>query len=304
MATSQLDFETIRKNLDGVKEIRVMLGTPMLDSKCHAGYKNSVIDLVNLLNRWGVQLNIFDIYGQSVISHARNIIAGGFMNSSFDRPDDRLLLIDSDITFQAEDILHMIVLDKDIIAAPCTSKTINWERIRQASLLGYQANELPALGGDIITDFITDGGYVDDPVEVKTVGTGVMMIKRSVLQRMKEALPEIKYTKIPPVTMRGGNSPGEDAYAYFQAIIDPNPPYYNLTEDWVFCNRARKLGIKTYICLWMKTIHMGSFAYLMDIPATAEFLQKKEEFEKRIVSDRIEKEAKERKEIEKLVEAE
>lgn len=298
MTTTQADIEVMQKNLEHVKDIRVMLGTPMIDGKCHAGYKNSILDLVNLLNKYGIQLTIYDMYGESVISFARNRIVDGFMNSSFNKPDDRLLFIDSDISFQAEEILHMLLRDKDIIAAPCTFKKINWERIRQASLLGYQASELPALGGDVITDFVTDGGYIDDTIEVKTVGCGCMMIKRKVFEKMKAELPEIKYTKIPTITSRYNNNLGEEAYAYFQIMIDRDHPHYPLTEDWYLCQNAQKLGFKIFICPWIKTVHTGNFEYLMDMPAIATFLQKKEDENKRVVADRITKERKEAEKIE------
>ena len=294
--TTQADIELMQSDLKNIKNIRVMLGTPMLDGRCHAGYKNSLIDLVNLFGKYEIQLTVYDMYGESVVSFARNKIVDGFMRCSFDRPDDRLLLIDSDISFQAEEILHMILRDKDIIAAPCTFKKINWERIRQAAILGYQANELAALAGDVITDFITDGGFIDDPIEVKTVGCGCMMIKRKVFQKMKEELPEIKYIKVPTTTPRDF-SLREEAYAYFQCLIDPDPPHYNLTEDWSFCKNARSLGYKVYICPWIKTIHSGGYEYLMDMSAIAEFLQRKEDKNREIVADRIAEEKRKLKEV-------
>jgi hypothetical protein len=269
-----------------LKHVRVMIGTPMISGTCTGQYKNSLVDLLCLFSKWNIAVRLYDVYGESVISKARNKIADEFMNSSFTEEDDRLLLIDSDIAYNAADIIHMILLDKDVVAAPCSLKKINWERVRQASILGFPVWKLPALAGDVIADFITEGGPVEVPVDVGSVGTGVLMIKRKVLTKMQNELTGIKYDLLPQERRtvpdfsgaRGANNAfSNSCYAYFQSIINPDPPHNYMTEDWYFCHNWRKLGGKVQLCLWMITRHTGNHEYVMDVPSIVQFGEQLEE---------------------------
>ena len=47
---------------------------------------------------------------------------------------------------------------------------------------------------------------------------------------------------------------------YFQALIDPESKRY-LSEDYMFCQWARNIGLKTYICPWMQLQHVGSYVF-------------------------------------------
>ena len=54
---------------------------------------------------------------------------------------------------------------------------------------------------------------------------------------------------------------------YFDALIDEKSKRY-LSEDYMFCQWAREIGIKTWMCPWMKLIHNGSYQFggsLVDI---------------------------------------
>ena len=48
--------------------------------------------------------------------------------------------------------------------------------------------------------------------------------------------------------------------AYFDCIIDPESKRY-LSEDYMFCQWARKAGIKVWMCPWMRLTHMGSYMF-------------------------------------------
>ena len=47
---------------------------------------------------------------------------------------------------------------------------------------------------------------------------------------------------------------------YFQALIDPEHKRY-LSEDYMFCKWASKIGIKTWLCPWIELDHMGSYLF-------------------------------------------
>jgi hypothetical protein len=95
-----------------------------------------------------------------------------------------------------------------------------------------------------------------EPIEVTGIGTGFMMLTRGVFQKMDVMYPEFKYITDDP------NPPysGREIMQYFQAEIDPVSRRY-LSEDYWFSKKCRHLGIKTWLCPWMKLRHVGTHIY-------------------------------------------
>jgi hypothetical protein len=46
----------------------------------------------------------------------------------------------------------------------------------------------------------------------------------------------------------------------FQAEVDPVSKRY-LSEDYWFCQKSWEIGVKTWLCPWMKLQHMGSYVF-------------------------------------------
>jgi len=71
-----------------------------------------------------------------------------------------------------------------------------------------------------------------------------------------------------PDHIRSANFDGSrEIMCYFDALIDPKSRRY-LSEDYMFCQWARKIGLKVWMCPWMQLSHMGSYTFggsLMDI---------------------------------------
>ena len=59
-------------------------------------------------------------------------------------------------------------------------------------------------------------------------------------------------------------------HAYFDTIIDPHSHRY-LSEDYMFCQMWRKMGGQVYLCPWMKTQHIGTYAFTGNMPAVAQY---------------------------------
>jgi len=47
-----------------------------------------------------------------------------------------------------------------------------------------------------------------------------------------------------------------------------------LSEDYMFCQMWRKIGGQIFLCPWMKTQHVGSYAFTGDMPAVANYAGK------------------------------
>ena len=109
---------------------------------------------------------------------------------------------------------------------------------------------------------------INEPVEVLEIGTGFMMVKRDVFDDWKSAFPQFHYR---PDHNRSEHFKGDRyIHAYFDTIID-NDAYMPggesggsdryLSEDYMFCQLARKIGKKIFLCPWMKLGHVGAYVF-------------------------------------------
>ena len=103
-----------------------------------------------------------------------------------------------------------------------------------------------------------------------------MMIKREVFEKMEEAYPTIKYK---PDHVGQSNFDGTRyIHAYFDTVIDTKDSITGggsdryLSEDYMFCQMWRKLGGQIFLCPWMRTSHIGTYHFVGDMPAVANFV--------------------------------
>lgn len=130
-----------------------------------------------------------------------------------------VLFIDSDMTFPACLVDKMLQADKDVLGINCTGRKLP---------LRFMAEDN---GRQIVTDKDSSG-----LCEVNRVGTGVMMIKAEVFDRIEK-----------PWFILGYN-PDTDLYT---------------GEDYWFCQRCRKAGVSVYIDhdLSKSVGHVGDYIY-------------------------------------------
>jgi hypothetical protein len=164
-----------------------------------------------------------------------------------------------------------MALDKDVIGAPYPKKSINWANIAHAARTHPQleARELENLVGEYVFNVVhgTQQFQVSEPLEVMEIGTGFMMIKREVFTKFKDAYPELQYK--PDHVGQAHFDGSRYIHAYFDTVIDPVSHRY-LSEDYMFCQWWRKIGGQIYLCPWMRTQHIGSYAFTGNMPKVAE----------------------------------
>jgi hypothetical protein len=98
-----------------------------------------------------------------------------------------------------------------------------------------------------------------------------MLIEKSVFEKFRDAYPEFSYK---PDHNRTTNFDGSrEIHMFFQALIDPESRRY-LSEDYMFCQWARKIGIEIFICPWMKLKHAGTYIFGGSMEALAELSHK------------------------------
>jgi hypothetical protein len=95
-----------------------------------------------------------------------------------------------------------------------------------------------------------------------------MMIKREVFAKMETAYPELRYK--PDHVGQAHFDGSRYIHAYFDTIIDHGVSDRYLSEDYMFCQNWRKIGGQVWLCPWMKTQHIGTYAFTGDMPKIAE----------------------------------
>ena len=278
-----------------LRKRKILVTTPMYGGMCGGQYTKSTADLAKLAMQYQMTIDFFYLFNESLITRARNYCADEFLrNTNY----THLMFIDSDIGFDPHDVLSLAALadpesDKDILCGPYPKKTISWEKIKLAVDKGF-ADENPQNLGKYVGDFVfnpVQGATeiaIEEPCEVMEGGTGFMMIQRKTFEKYAEAYPELMYvpdhvrsehfdgtreimcyfdalidpkSKYKPDHVRTKNFDGtREIMAFFDCVICPDSKRY-LSEDYMFCQWAREIGLKVWMCPWMQLGHTGTYTF-------------------------------------------
>lgn len=253
----------IKITAEDLKGKKLMVATPMYGGQCAGMFTKATNDLAAVCATHGIPLQFYYLFNESLITRARNYCVDEFLRSE----NTHLLFIDSDIGFHFRDVLTLLHLagqdGYDVVTGPYPKKTIAWEKIKMAAEQGY-GDENPFNLEQFMGDYVFNPAEgitsfrVDEPVEIKEGGTGFMMITREALEKYAEAYPELKYK---PDHVRTEHFDGtREITAFFDTIIDPESKRY-LSEDYMFSQYARKIGLKIWMCPWMQLKHVGSYIF-------------------------------------------
>jgi len=268
----------IQVKIDELKQHKLFIATPMYGGMNHGLYMKSCLDLQATMGKYGIETKFSFLFNESLITRARNYLVDEFLRTDY----THLLFIDSDIHFNPQDVIALLALDKDVIGGPYPKKSMNWSNIAQAARNhpDMQPKELEALVGEYVFNVVkgTQQFQVTEPLEVMEIGTGYMMVKRHVFDKMKEEYPTIKYK---PDHVGQANFDGSRyIHAYFDTVIDSKESITGggsdryLSEDYMFCQMWRKMGGQIFLCPWMKTQHIGTYAFTGNMPAVAQYTGK------------------------------
>jgi hypothetical protein len=277
---------------------KLFIATPMYGGQCAGMYTRSVADLSAMCAKYSLPLQLYYLFNESLITRARNYCVDEFMRSDA----THLMFIDSDIGFNPQDVLALLGLmtddsPYDIMGGPYPKKCISWEKIKQAVDKGV-ADEDPNNLEKYVGDYVfnpkdnTSSIPLGEPVEVREIGTGFMMVQRRAFEKYRDSYPYLSYK---PDHVRTEHFDGSrEIYAYFDCIIDRGFSYQTLhdllenvaagrqdlqeaakkiveneqsaskrylSEDYNFCYHAEKIGLRVWFCPWMKLQHVGSYIF-------------------------------------------
>jgi hypothetical protein len=262
----------IQVPISKLRENRIFVATPMYGGMCSGMYTKASADLATTATKYNIDVKFFYLFNESLITRARNYCVDEFLRSDY----THLMFIDADICFSPDYIMTLSALcdeTKPIIGGPYPKKVIAWEKVRNAvdkGLADVDPTELEKFTGDFV--FNPHEGVTQislgEPTEVLEVGTGFMMIRREALETFREKYPKFSYK---PDHNRSEHFSGDRyIHAFFDTVIDndtwlgeghSNNSDRYLSEDYMFCQLAHKIGLTTWLCPWMDLQHVGTYVF-------------------------------------------
>lgn len=212
-----------------------MIGLP-----CGGGNisEETVVGLFNLAKVFSVNdipHGLLTLSNSSLVSHGRSKIANFFINNT---EFEYLFFLDSDIGFDAIDVLKLLGYKKDIISAAYPMKVIP-ERY--------------------CIDIIEPENRVGNLLEINGNGMGFSLIRRRVFDDIARAYPGLKYipsdynSQQPHTKAELNNS-----YHYF---AEQRTEDTFMSEDKSFFYRAKQVGYNMWLDTSIKLKHTGYHVY-------------------------------------------
>jgi hypothetical protein len=221
----------IKVNVDYLKTTRIHICMPCYGGQLTEATFMSFIKWSNTCRQLGIDWTVETLTNESLISRGRNTLAARFLHN---KESTHLMFIDADIGWEPWHLLVMLNRDVDVIGGlyPMKNLPIKW------CVNGFDgADEGP-----------------DGLQEVTKTGTGFMLIKREVFEKL-DAHPAVK-----PFINDIGLPAELNPYmkTYFDTAVRENRYY---SEDWTFCENWRDVGGKVWVDKRVLLRHSGTYVF-------------------------------------------
>lgn len=173
------------------------------------------------------------LFGDSLVDRGRDRAAATLLAGDW----THLLFVDADIEFTVEDVLKLIAAGKDIAVAAYRNKRDD---------VDFAVQFFPEARESL--DECPDTGAI----KIMRAGTGFMLIRRCVFERLAEAMPELTYTEV--------RHTGEERpmTAFFEHIRLNGRRW---SEDFAFCDRWRSIGGEVWMVPNINLGHWGAHVW-------------------------------------------
>jgi hypothetical protein len=240
--------------------VRLAIATPCFGGQVSSIYAASIFKLQRALRAVpDVELVIHLRDGDALITRARADLVALFLD---DPAATHLLFVDADIGFEPDQVMRLIASGADVVGGAYPIKRVNWEKARKV----IESNR-PNIRSAVL-DYVLE---VEDPeriavangfARVRYAGTGFLMIRRHVLERMCSHYASLRFRREHSI----GDPLAASAhrFALFECIIDQATGIY-LSEDFSFCRRWTDLGGEIWADLESRLDHVGPATFHGDV---------------------------------------
>lgn len=260
-------FDISGKKQDGLNispvtepEIKsILIATPMYGGMCTGHYTIALMNSINTLREMKIETLLASVMNESLIPRARNELVRLFLNQT---KCSHLMFVDADMYFDEKAIAILYKADKDVACGIYPKKEIDWDRVSLSVKKGK--TDLAKHSSSFVLN-LPHGVEKAEPdengmVEVRHGGTGFMLIKREVFEKLAPHVPE--YRSSTKQNADGGfDKPLTKQF--FDTSIDETGCL--LSEDYHFCALWRKHGGKVFASTKIKFNHIGTHIFGGDI---------------------------------------
>jgi hypothetical protein len=221
----------IQVNVDYLRTTKVHFVTPCYGGMMTESTFMSYIKWANAARQLGIDWTLETMTNESLIPRARNTLAAKFLANT---DATHQMSIDADIGFEPWHIMVMLCRDVDLIGGlyPMKSIPVKW------CVNGFEgAEEGP-----------------DGLQEVSKTGTGFMLTKRHVFEKLKSH----------PMVRQFNNDIGlpEELNQHMRTYFDtPVREGRFMSEDWAFCEYWRDIGGKVWVDKRVLLRHSGTYVF-------------------------------------------
>ena len=243
------------------EQFHLVVATPCFGGQVSTVYASSIFGLQRAVRtKPNIDLKVQLRDGDALITRARANLVTLFLD---DPAATHLLFVDADIGFTPEQVFRLIESGADVVAGVYPIKRINWEKARRA----LESKRLDVPGASL--DYVLE---IDDPDRVTVVrgftrvryaGTGFLMIRRHVLERMC-AHPDYASLQFFREHSHDALTGSPNRFALFDCMIDAKSGTY-LSEDFAFCKRWTDIGGEIWADLESNLDHVGPSVFHGDV---------------------------------------
>jgi hypothetical protein len=235
---------------------KILIATPCYGGLVTDHFLISMLGLTRVLDREGIAFD-FRTISDSLISRARNNMASEFLH---DESLTHLFFIDADLGFDPTALLRYLAFGKELVCGVYPLKRLDVAGIRASTAPTDAVAEAASYLYSSTISLRDDNLPVDGFLKAEYGATGFMLIRRSLLERMAESYPALRYGGDHAVSGARANL----RYAFFDTMIADGE---SLPEDYSFCRRWRDIGGEIWIDLASRFSHVGSYVYRGDLGA-------------------------------------
>jgi hypothetical protein len=202
----------------------ILFSTPAYGGMVFAPHFKSCMNLTRDLTLLGIDHEWHIRWNESLVHRARM----GMTKTFLDSEHSHMMWLDADIDFTTDDVARLWNMDADIAVGVYRMKTDD------SKYAAWHDGKL-----------VTNLGGLNEKIEVDYAGTGFMMIKRHVLEDLAKHVESY-------------DNEVKDIPALYQTPIRDRTL---LSEDYFFCDLARKHGYKIMMDTKVKLGHWGIYRY-------------------------------------------
>lgn len=233
--------------------------TPCFGGMVTASYANSLLILQQACDARGVKLTVRMVGGDGLITRARAELVAWFLDTAC----THLIFIDADIGFQPDQFFRLLDFGEEFVCAAYPIKRVDYDKIGRMAAAGRlpleESSQTYVIAWNDAKKIEAKQGFS----RIRYAGGGFMMVKRSVIEKLCSAHPELRYGS----THGRGNRADlgfQHRYALFEPIIDQETGEY-LSEDFAFSRRWTDLGGEIWVDTKSRLDHYGPSNFKGDL---------------------------------------